>query len=172
MLYPANSNHTTRHSVITARTFQLPFQEQWKAILNIPFHWRPTPLLDRVLILRKGQLNRHTRYRPATTARNTATQRSRHSETRWTNTPVRIFKDPAPTPTSRSPLRHRQRCAAKLASSHWPVHTPRSAFAHGPRAPASFRLPNCTRRFSPSIRVDGRLSEALAALGGHAPIFL
>ena len=32
------------------------------------------------LSLRKGQLNRHTRYRPATTgtARNTATQRSRH----------------------------------------------------------------------------------------------
>ena len=27
--------------------------------------------------LRKGQLNRHTRFRPATTARNTATQRSR-----------------------------------------------------------------------------------------------
>ena len=30
-------------------------------------------------ILRKGQLNRHTRYRPATTTRNTATQRSCHS---------------------------------------------------------------------------------------------
>ena len=30
-------------------------------------------------ILRKGQLNRHTRYRPATTTRNTATQRSRRS---------------------------------------------------------------------------------------------
>ena len=29
--------------------------------------------------LRKGQLNRHTRYRPATTTRNTATQRSCHS---------------------------------------------------------------------------------------------
>ena len=46
--------------------------------------------------MRKGQLNRHTRYRPATTARNTATLRGR--ATRWTNTPVRIFKDPAPTP--------------------------------------------------------------------------
>ena len=32
-----------------------------------------------VWTLRKGQLNRHTRYRPATTTRNTATQRSRHS---------------------------------------------------------------------------------------------
>ena len=30
--------------------------------------------------LRKGQLNRHTRYRPATTTRNTATQWSRRSE--------------------------------------------------------------------------------------------
>ena len=30
-------------------------------------------------LLRKGQLNRHTRYRPATTTRNTATQRSCHS---------------------------------------------------------------------------------------------
>ena len=29
--------------------------------------------------LRKGQLNRHTRYRPATTTRNTATQWSRRS---------------------------------------------------------------------------------------------
>ena len=33
-------------------------------------------------ILRKGQLNRHTRYRPATTTRNTATQRS--CQSRWT----------------------------------------------------------------------------------------
>ena len=32
--------------------------------------------------LRKGQLNRHTRYRPATTTRNTATHAGR--VTRWT----------------------------------------------------------------------------------------
>ena len=35
-----------------------------------------TPWRARTVFLRKGQLNRHTRYRPATTARNTATQRS------------------------------------------------------------------------------------------------
>ena len=42
------------------------------------------PKRGRVFLLRKGQLNRHTRYRPATrdyqsTTRNTATQRSCHS---------------------------------------------------------------------------------------------
>ena len=44
-----------------------------------------TPLTRQGLnpgILRKGQLNRHTRYRPATTTRNTATQRS--CQSRWT----------------------------------------------------------------------------------------
>ena len=35
--------------------------------------------VSRHYLLRKGQLNRHTRYRPATTTRNTATQRSCHS---------------------------------------------------------------------------------------------
>ena len=44
----------------------------------------------RYWLLRKGQLNRHTRYRPATTTRNTATQRSRVA--RWTNTPARISR--------------------------------------------------------------------------------
>ena len=37
------------------------------------------PYMLYLVSFRKGQLNRHTRYRPATTARNTATQRSRHS---------------------------------------------------------------------------------------------
>ena len=36
-----------------------------------------------VLLFEKGQLNRHTRYRPATTTRNTATQRSCHSAVTW-----------------------------------------------------------------------------------------
>ena len=43
--------------------------------------------------LRKGQLNRHTRYR---LPHETLPRSGR--VTRWTNTPVRIFKDPAPTP--------------------------------------------------------------------------
>jgi len=37
-----------------------------------------------------GQLNRHTRYRPATTTRNTDWRCGRVA--RWTNTPARIFK--------------------------------------------------------------------------------
>ena len=45
--------------------------------------------------LRKGQLNRHTRYRPARLPHETLPRSGR--ATRWTNTPVRIFKDPAPT---------------------------------------------------------------------------
>ena len=32
---------------------------------------RPLTVLDTKQVLRKGQLNRHTRYRPATTTRNT-----------------------------------------------------------------------------------------------------
>ena len=52
--------------------------------------------------LRKGQLNRHTRYRPATLPHETLPRSGRVA--RWTNTPARIFKDPhpAPTPTSQS----------------------------------------------------------------------
>ena len=34
-------------------------------------HGRPLTVLDNKQVLRKGQLNRHTRYRPATTTRNT-----------------------------------------------------------------------------------------------------
>ena len=37
-------------------------------------------VFSELTFLRKGQLNRHTRYRPATTTRNTATQRSCHSD--------------------------------------------------------------------------------------------
>jgi len=51
---------------------------------------------SRLRTLRKGQLNRHTRYRPATTTRETLPRSGRVA--RWTNTPARIFKDPAPTP--------------------------------------------------------------------------
>ena len=45
----------------------------------------------------KGSVeNRHTRYRPATTTRNTDWRCGRAA--RWTNTPARIFKDPVPHP--------------------------------------------------------------------------
>ena len=58
-------------------------------------------------ILRKGQLNRHTRYRPnVPTSRlplphETLPRSGR--VTRWTNTPVMIFKDPDHPPVPASP---------------------------------------------------------------------
>ena len=44
------------------------------------------------------QLNRHTRYRPRDQPLPHETLPRSGRATRWTNTPVRIFKDPAPTP--------------------------------------------------------------------------
>ena len=52
--------------------------------------------------LRKGQLNRHTRCRPATTTRNTDRRCGPCGRVaRWTNTPAGIIKDPDPPPVPR-----------------------------------------------------------------------
>jgi hypothetical protein len=49
---------------------------------------------------RKGQLNRHTRYRATDQPLPHETPPRSGRAARWTNTPARIFKDPAPTPTT------------------------------------------------------------------------
>ena len=67
---------------VQTKTLRSP--EFTTAILSLK---KPTKAL-----LRNGQLNRHTRYRPATTVPHETLPRSGRA-TRWTNTPVRIFKD-------------------------------------------------------------------------------
>ena len=56
--------------------------------------WEPGHARDNHKSLRKGQLNRHTGGTDQPLPHETLTRSGR--VTRWTNTPVRIFKDPAP----------------------------------------------------------------------------
>ena len=56
--------------------------------------------------LRKGQLNRHTRYRPATTTRNTATQRSCHSVDSHTGAVFVLFQRSSRIKTATAESKH------------------------------------------------------------------
>ena len=92
----ANAHHIGHYNTKLGIIFEKGSVESTHKVPTSHYHTKHCPI---IFGLRKGQVNRHTRYRPAHQPLPHETLPPRSGRvTRWTNTPVRIFKDPAPTP--------------------------------------------------------------------------